>query len=122
MPFDGRIVAGLVRADPKLAAPPATRPKKPDEAAPKTQHALLVRRVAGPTLDEDRALDAIGFLAGVFPRSPLRVTVHRGGAAASKALAERAADRFGITAERVTAGKLAPRGGAVVSIEVLSVP
>ena len=73
-------------------------------------------------LDEDAALEAIGFLAGIFPRSPLRVTVHRGGAAASKSLAGRAVDRFGLTPDRVTAGKLAPKPGTIVSIEVLSVP
>lgn len=122
MPVDGRIVAGLVRADPELAAPPERAADKKSEGAPKTGAVLLVRRLRGATLDEDAALEAIGFLAGIFPRSPLRVTVHRGGAAASKSLAGRAVDRFGLTPDRVTAGKLAPKPGTIVSIEVLSVP
>jgi hypothetical protein len=64
-------------------------------------------------------------LAGVFRRSPLRITAHpRGGAdkQLTAKLVEQARERFGLAAGRLGAGKARGLGGAPATIEVMPVP
>jgi hypothetical protein len=118
---DGRVVAQLIRAS---RVTPGTTPPKvsaPDKPTP----ALLVHRMRGKTLDEDALLSEVGLLAGVFPRSPLLLTVHRGAAPDSKRSAELAAqasDRFGLSPGRLGVGKARPRAQTQATLEVFPIP
>lgn len=118
---DGRVLAQLVRAGGAApAGPRATAGDRDPKAVP-----LLVSRQSGTTLDEDALLSELGFLAGIFGRSPITLTVHRGGAvdkARSEALAQQATERFGLAQGRLLAGKARPRARSLASIEVFPVP
>ena len=105
-------VAQIVRADPsQLRAAPSA------DAAPKLAkgaRALIVVRAP-----KDGAESAIGFVAGVFQRSPIRVS------AAEPKLAESlvrvSSERFGLPQGRLLTGTTAARGAEAV-VEVMPVP
>src|SRR5690606_12614716 len=115
-PVADRIVAGLARAEPKLLKEPPASATKSKTAATKV---VLVRRIAGTKLDEDSVIEELGLLAGIFHRSPLRVSVH--GAAKPKAeeIVRLGSDRYALASDRITLGKLAPKPNVIATIEIL---
>jgi hypothetical protein len=125
-PISTEVVATLVRnADASLTELPETletapaTPPSSTKAGPipalETMAPLFVRREPeGPEGNED-LLRSIGFLAGVFDRSPLRVTAAKNGTAK---LIANAAERFDIRPSRLVAGK-ATLGKEAGAIEVL---
>jgi hypothetical protein len=121
-PLDSRIVAGLVLAGGDLKPPPS----KSQRATPgRTGKPLLVYRAPRGALAEDKVSETAAFLADVFPRSPITVTVHRGGEVDSKltaGLVTRCTDRFGLVKGRVVEGKARARDGAAATIEVMPIP
>jgi len=121
-PIHTRVLTSLVRSEPSLARPETSSPK----GAPKpgTEKPILVERLPSP-FDPDVATAEIGFLAGVFERSPIRVTAHRGAGVDKKQTDElvgRTLDRYGLAEGRLTGGKTLSKGAASVTIEVLPVP
>ena len=116
---DGRIVALLIRASqvtPRGPLPKVSASKK---------SALLVYRQRGSSLDEDAFLAEVGLLAGIFPRSPLALTVHRGAAPdkkRSEQLVEQARDRFGLGPGRLTVGKSRPRPRTQATLQIMPIP
>ncbi len=122
-PLNGTVIAQLVRAAPqKIAEDEAAPPKAPtpDEES----KALIVRRVVDKKLDEQKVVAEAGFMADVFPRSRILVTVHKQGVtdkAGTATIVERIHERYGLTEQRVRAGKVRGTLGAVATIEVLPV-
>ncbi len=135
-PIDTRIIAALVRAEPELVVgeaaadvevAPATKKPAKDAAKAKTKggQALIVYHAPAGKLNEDELVSTVGFLAGVFRRSPLQISVFRGYAVDSKAtqkLIERVAQRYGIVTGRMSPGKGRPQGRSPATIRVLPIP
>jgi hypothetical protein len=122
-PLTGAVIAELVRAEPGLAVPDAPPKGSGGDSADKAEP-LIVHTLAGE-LDEDKVVSAIGFVAGVFRRSPVRVTVHRGAGADQKStelMIDRAVERFGLERSRLLEGKARPKGRAAATLEVLPIP
>jgi hypothetical protein len=123
-PIEPSIIAALVRAGGTLSIPdaPASAKDRPQTAG----EALLAYRAPKGELDRGAVVESIGFLAGVFRRSPLRVSIHpRGGAIDKKATAaaiEEAVQRFGIAAGRLSEGKSRAAPGSPATIEILPIP
>lgn len=109
-------VAQLVRADPSQAKlePAATATAK---SKPGTRP-LLVARTTAP-LDVDAAESDIGFVAGVFQRSPMRIS------AQDKRLADRlvkqSSERFALAEGRLLVGATPSKAGEAL-IEVMPIP
>jgi hypothetical protein len=61
----------------------------------------LPRTSRGDTSDTDAAVARLGFVAGVFPRSGLRVIAPRQQAATARALADRAIEQYGLDPARL---------------------
>ncbi len=121
-PVDGSIIATLVRANTELAAPESSGTKDGVRSKDKP---LVVHRAPKGKLDEDKVVNEIGFIAGVFRRSPLRISVHprhRVDDKLTTSIIERAVDRFGLAQSRLLKGKARPTGGATATIEVMPVP
>jgi len=127
-PLDGDVVAALVRSAKPSELQEQERPASP--AAPAVdagaKHASpaappLVYRQPGTKPDVDALLPTAGLLAGVFPRSPIQLTLYRGvlpDKKATKAAVDRIAERYGIASDRLSAGHLrhAPRSTAAVAV------
>lgn len=114
-PIAPGLVAQLVRADPARAKDAAA--PSPAKAKPGARPLLVVRRPA--PLDADAAEAELGFVAGVFQRSPIRVSA--ADRKLGEALAKRSAERFALSDGRLTVGTLAAGAGAAV-IEILPIP
>ena len=122
-PLTGAVIAELVRAEPALAIPDAPAKGQSGDSSDQDKP-LIVHSVAGK-LDEDEAVSAIGFVAGVFRRSPVRVTVHRGLGVDTKnteLMIDRAVERFGLERSRLIEGKARPLRGAAATLEVMPIP
>jgi hypothetical protein len=115
------LVASLVRADPGAAA---AIPRARSLAAAADQRPEVLLAVRAPASKDTGKLDAeafvqrIGFLAGVFDRLPLRVSV-AGDPKTAQLLADMARDRFGLRPSQLSVGKPAP-ARPPGAIEVLS--
>jgi hypothetical protein len=122
-PVDGTITAALVRAGGRLT-PPAS-PARP-KVTPRTQGKPLVTyRAAAGKLDEATLIETIGFVAGVFPRCPVRVTIHPQLAPDKKRTAElvqAVRERFDLGDGRLLAGEARGRGAAPATVEVMPIP
>jgi len=126
-PVDGTVVARLVRANTELAAPDAGGNKN---TAGSKDKALVVYRAAPDSqikdkLNDKKLIDEIGFVAGVFRRSPIRVTAHprrRVDSKRSQALIDGARQRFGLAIDRIVVGKARPKLRTTATIEVMPVP
>jgi len=119
VPVSTDVVAALVRTEPGAIVEPTRAPAHVD--AGKRPDVLLVVRVApgkDGKLDHDAIVNAIGVVAGVFDRLPIRVDV-RDDAKTAELLAGMARDRFGLRPAQLAAGKKPP-AGASAAIEVLS--
>ncbi|MBW2457148.1 MAG: hypothetical protein JRI68_21720 [Deltaproteobacteria bacterium] len=124
-PVDGTIIAALVRAGGELSTPPPTAGGSTPERPETKGQPLVVYRAPKGKLDEGQLVETIGFIAGVFRRSPLRITAHPRVGVDSKLtdkLVEQARERFGLGAGRLEAGKTRGVAGAPATIEVLPVP
>jgi len=123
-PVDGSIIAALVRAGGDLSPPPTAGGATPER--PQTQgEPLIVYRAPKGKLDEGQLVETIGMLAGVFRRSPLRITAHpRGGAdpKLTEKVVQQAQERFGLAVSRLQAGKTRALPGTPATIEILPVP
>lgn len=115
------IVASLIRSG-TMADEPAPRDQAkagPPGGAP----ALLAVAVAGSKLDEEGLVAEAGWVAGVFDRSTVQVTV-RGARGVDRARAQTivdtVADRFDVSPQRLSVGKKVV-GAGPASIEVLGV-
>jgi hypothetical protein len=82
---------------------------------------LLDHRLPAGALDEAELVDRIGFLAGIFERSAIRVSVARD-KKRSAAIVETACERFELSPERVIAGASAVPPKIPAVIEVLAAP
>lgn len=128
-PLDGDIVAALARAaNPgelrqQPPAPPTATTGDAGAARPATRaQPLVVYRQPGRKPDVDALLPTAGLLAGVFPRSPLQITLFRGALPdkkATQATADRVAERYGIAARRLVAGSLHRAPGSAAAVAVL---
>ncbi|MEM6994816.1 MAG: hypothetical protein AAF721_30155 [Myxococcota bacterium] len=119
VPLSAMVIAELageskvgVRRDPTPAIAPPDASAKP----------VLVHRVRGDSLStqaEVALVNEAGFLADVFARSPIRITVPRSRTAAAR-IASSAAQRFGLDADRfvVVTRRRGSRGAAAI-VEVL---
>ena len=111
VPLDTTVIASLVRADPK-AVTEVARPKPADAKRPQV---LLVVRQDGK-LEAEAFVARIGYLAGVFDRLPLRISV-KNDAKTAQLLADMARDRFGLRPAQLVVGKQTE-----TMIEVLTSP
>lgn len=117
-----QIIASLVRSAPSLTPPgtPAQELKgRADEVAP-----LLVARVGKGKLDDSALESEIGFIAGVFERSVVRVAIAgRGGIdeARTRKLIQSVAERFEFPASRIVPSRATPVGKEAAVVEVLPV-
>jgi hypothetical protein len=120
-PVNNSVITAVVRAEPSFAAPPAAVAGKGDRSAVHDKaRVLLVARQPDGKLDEAAFVDALGLVAGVFERAPLRVTVRGGGgvdAARTKKLIEAAEGRFDIAPGRMVPGtKAIDRAAAAIEV------
>lgn len=123
-PVHTRAVAALIRSEPSLARPDAPG-AVPKDRAKKTAGKPIITRALPAPIDVDDASHEIGFVAGVFHRSQLRVSAQRGNGSDRKLgqdLVGRTLDRYGLDSHRVSGAGTASRPGAAVLIEVLPVP
>jgi ABC-type nitrate/sulfonate/bicarbonate transport system substrate-binding protein len=111
------VVAALVRSDPALAKPSTPPRTEGAPPKPKAQKALLVVRIGG---DDEEVAKEIAFVLGAFPRSPAKLTVHRG--APFKSVLETLTDRYGLEADRLQPGKSPGRDRAAATLEIAPVP
>ncbi len=114
MPLDTALVAALVRANPNSVTEVA-RPRPADGKRPQV---LLVVREDGK-LEPEAFVARIGYVAGVFDRLPLRISI-KNDPKTAQLLADMARDRFGLRPAQLVAGKQPPAGTA--TIEVLTTP
>ena len=127
-PLDTTVVAELARTDSSLASAPGANkdvpPALPDPtvaAAPKAT-LLLTRRIEqvkgdkADKIDGEAIASELGFIAGVFEKATLRITV-RGGLKGAKPIVIDARDRFSIAPGRLLVGD-AQLGSAVAIIEL----
>ncbi len=124
-PVDGSIIAALLRAGGDPSTPPATAGGGTAERPETKGQPLIVYRAPKGKLDEGQLVETIGFMAGVFRRSPLRITAHPQVGADGKLtdkLVAQARERFGLAAGRLEAGKARGVAGAPATVEVLPVP
>lgn len=118
VPLHVGMIASLVRTEPNVAADvPRTQPPGAGGVGQRPEVLLVVKAPAGK-LDAEAFVQRIGFLAGVFDRLPLRVSVKADPKTATL-LMEMARDRFGLRPAQLSIGKRTP-GGASATIEVLS--
>jgi hypothetical protein len=132
-PVSNAVIAAIARAEPSLVDPPAVRGgasgpeslggKKSGAALDKAKVMLVSPQPEGK-LDDEAFPGAVGLIAAVFERSPIRLSVNQGAgvdAGRTKKLIERAEGRFD-----VPAGKLSPAKAAIGKgpggVEVLAVP
>lgn len=132
-PVSNAVIAAIARAEPSLVDPPAVRGgasgpeslggKKSGAALDKAKVMLVSPQPEGK-LDDEAFTGAVGLIAAVFERSPIRVAVNQGAgvdAGRTKKLIERVEGRFD-----VPAGKLSPAKAAIgkgpSGVEVLAVP
>ena len=114
---DSNIIASIVRASPPIDdVPVAIKAVPPADTAP-----LLIVLAAVGKLDDEAFIANLGWVAGLFDRSTLRVTVRGASgfdATKTRRIVETARDRFGLAGARVSEGKKLVGTGAG-SIEVL---
>jgi hypothetical protein len=115
------IIGSLARTSPEATAADAPRARTADAGTGKRPEVLLV--VKGPVakagkLDAEAFVNQIGFLAGVFDRLKLRVSIAND-AKTAELLVGMARDRFGLRVEQLSVAKQPPRG-ASTAVEVLS--
>ncbi len=116
-PLHTGLIASLVRTEPAAAVVDAPRPRTQPTDAKRPEVLLVVKTPAGK-LDAEAFVNRIGFLAGVFDRLGLRVSV-KDDAKTATLLMEMARDRFGLRPTQLSVAKRAP-GGAPAAVEVLS--
>ncbi len=122
-PVDPSVIATLVRRGGELTAP--TAPKGSQERPDTHGEPLLVHHFSKGKLDEEAVIAQAGFLAGVFRRSPIRLTVHPRTLADKKATARAVAqtrERFGLGETRLEAGGMRGLPGSPATIEVMPIP
>lgn len=121
-PLATGIVTSLVRENPSLAdvaAAPTSPPSGDATPKPAKKGGVLVAHSEPPgKLDEERLVADIGWMAGIFAGSTVRVSAP--GKAATRAAAT-ACDRFGLPSSRVVTGQTA-LGTASAIVEVLAAP
>ncbi|MEZ4301825.1 MAG: hypothetical protein R3B70_43220 [Polyangiaceae bacterium] len=121
-PVSTAVISALARAEPAQAAG-AGDELKPKDAGPSAS-VLITYRQTDSKADDQALVTSIGFLAGVFERAPLRISVGAGTVSdknRAKKIIEDATGRFGLAAGRISpAPKASPQVRA--SVEVLSVP
>ena len=115
------IIGSLARTSPEATTADAPRARTADAGDGKRPEVLLV--VKGPVakggkLDAEAFVNQIGFLAGVFDRLRLRVSI-RDDAKTAELLVGMARDRFGLRAEQLSVARQAP-SGASTAVEVLA--
>jgi hypothetical protein len=115
-PLHTGLIASLVRTEPNASAVDAPRPRVPSDA--KRPEVLLVVKAPAGKLDAEAFVTRIGFLAGVFDRLPLRISV-KDDAKTATLLMEMARDRFGLRPAQLSVANRAPSGSSA-AIEVLS--
>jgi hypothetical protein len=122
-PVNGKVIASLVLAGEGLTAPANASGER--DGSKSKDKPILVHRWPKGELDEERLIEEIGFIAGVFRRSPVRVSVHPRAALDPKQTAlivARARERFDLSADRLLEGKARPAGAATATVEVMAVP
>jgi hypothetical protein len=120
-PLATGVVTSLVRSDPSLAE--ASAPEAPAAATgpakPQKSGVLVLHPETGRS-DEGRLVGDVGWIAGIFDRSTVRVT------ATSRPVVSRASasarEQFELPAARVIEGKGAPPAGAWAAVEVVAAP
>jgi hypothetical protein len=118
VPMYSGLVASLARAEPAALVEAAPSRARADDAK-RPAVLLVIRATPGKDgkLEGEAFVDRIGFVAGVFDRLPLRVSVKDQKTA--ELLVGMARDRFGLRADQLVTGTKLP-AGAVGAIEVLS--
>lgn len=112
VPLDTSVIASLVRADPKsVAEAPRTKPA----ADAKRPQLLLVVKQDGK-LDPEAFVAKIGFVAAVFDRLPLRISI-KNDAKTAQSLTDAARERFALRNPLT-----AVTGKSSTTIEVLTAP
>ncbi len=121
-PLATGIVTSLVRENPSLAevaASPGAPPPADAASKPPKKGSVLVAHTEPPgKLDEEKLVADIGWMAGIFGGSTVRVSAP--GKVAARA-ATTACDRFGLPTSRVVTGQTA-LGSASAVVEVLAAP
>jgi hypothetical protein len=116
VPLHTGLIASLVRTEPNALAD-APRPRSSPTDAKRPEVLLVVKAPSGK-LDAEAFVNRIGFMAGVFDRLPLRISVKDDPKTATL-LMEMARDRFGLRPAQLSIAKRAPSGSSA-AIEVLS--
>jgi hypothetical protein len=114
-PLDTDVVASLARANPAIANEAPHRSAAPTPT--QRPDVLIVIRDHASKVDNDAWIAHIGFLAAVFNRLPLRISI-KDDAKATQLIADTARERFNLPASQVVVAKTTRAS----TIEVLSQP
>jgi hypothetical protein len=101
LPIATGTIATLVRREAPTPPERAGFRAAPEPRVLATFPLTLPRTSRGDTSDTDAAVARLGFVAGVFPRSGLRVIAPRQQAATARALADRAIEQYGLDPARL---------------------
>jgi len=120
-PVSTGIISALARAEPGLAGAPDDEKTRDVGPNPKV---LVTYKQPDGKLDEAALVANAGLLAGVFDRTPLRLSVSAGGSvdkARMKKIIDDALGRFGLAPGRIIAASK-PVAQSAAAIEVLTAP
>lgn len=114
------LVAQLVRASAGAVIDPPRGRALGEPTGAKRPGVLLVVSAATTKLDPEVLVSRIGFVAAVFDRLPLRISV-KGDVKTAELLAGMARERFGLRPTQLTTSAR-PAAGTMATIEVMSAP
>jgi ABC-type nitrate/sulfonate/bicarbonate transport system substrate-binding protein len=128
-PVNGDVIAQLVLAGPGLEASPARPPTAQASPGQRTSTAvgeapLLLLDAGVAKRDTEAIVHEVGFIAGVFARSKLRLSVYSQGVYSDKKTrehAQQATERFGLEGGRLIAQQIAPMSRSGYLLEVMPV-
>ena len=120
-PLANHIVANLARSAPALVKQSSKVPRRQPDGKSNEETILLRVRSKPGKLDSYATQGQLGFLAGVFGRSKLRLMVARDQRSKkTKEVCDAVAERFNVSPARLIVGKTAPKGRASAQIDVIA--
>lgn len=126
LPFDGEIIAALIRAGSAMADDAAGTLGEAEQPRPPStsgdQEPLLIHRVEDRRFEDNDLVSTAGFLTGVFGRSPLKVVVTSRDSSRAQQIVEAVEARYGIAEGRLSAGRRVTGRRSPAAVEILPPP
>ncbi len=123
-PVSGEVIAQLVLSEGPDAGPRGSHPLPTADALPTDEAEPLMVLAAAPKEKLDRAVQQVGFVAGVFARSRLRFTAYTGASydkKSTEALVQQVTERFGLSERRLVPYSKPPTSLSSYRLEVMPV-